>query len=318
MNKKIILLGVLISLNACVSKKLYTDLQGKYDALQSEKKEILSRKSELLAELSKSKKKYEATQKSYDDLSKIKEDLSQEMFVLKKSYENLKEGYNLLNSKSSRALARNARENRDLIAQLADKETELLKENTRLEKMKKELEARSNQINTLKKIIERKEKTMQILRESISKALKSFQGNGLEVVQKNGKVYVSMENKLLFKAGSWSVEAQGKKAIQKIAKILAANPKIKILIEGHTDSTPYNANNIIEDNWDLSVKRATAVVRILVAAKISPKQITAAGRSFYMPVASNMIPEGKAKNRRIEIILSPNLDKINQLLHEKK
>lgn len=307
--------GILIFLNACVSKKLYTDLQGKYDALRDEKKEILSRKDELLKTLAKSKNENEILQKSYDSVSRNLLDLKQEIIVLKKSYENLKNSYHLLNSKSTSALAKNAKENRELIAQLANKQTQFLKENTRLKKIKKELEASIQQIKKLKQTIAQKEKAMKILKNAISEALKSFEGKGLEVIQKNGKVYVSMENKLLFGAGSWSVGEQGKIAVKKIAKILVSNPKIKILIEGHTDSDPYNSNKIIEDNWDLSVKRATAIVRILVKEKVAPKQITAAGRSFYMPVASNITPYGKSKNRRIEIILSPNLDKINQLLN---
>ena len=317
MIKKIILLSLITCFNSCISKKLYTDLQGKYDALQSEKKEILSRKDELLEELKNDKNEYKILQKKYEDLKKTNKDLEEKIIVLKKSYDNIKDSHNLLISKSSSALAENATENRNLLAQLATKETELLKEMARLKKLKAELAESSKQIESLKQMIAEKEQAMTNLKTAISNALQSFQGKGLTVIQKNGKVYVSMENKLLFKPGSWSVGLQGRIAVEEVAKILVKNPKIKVLIEGHTDTDPYKRNAIIEDNWDLSVKRATAIVRILVDSKVNPRQITAAGRSSHLPIASNKTQQGKAKNRRIEIILSPNLDKVHKLLsHE--
>lgn len=123
-----------------------------------------------------------------------------------------------------------------------------------------------------------------------------------------------MENKLLFNSGSWAVGTEGKKAVEQLASVLSENKDINVLIEGHTDNVPYTGTTII-DNWDLSVKRATAIVRILESKGVNPTQITAAGRSEYIPVATNETTEGKAKNRRIEIILTPNLDEISKLLN---
>ena len=119
----------------------------------------------------------------------------------------------------------------------------------------------------------------------------------------------------MFSSGSWAVGATGTQAVQKLAKVLAVNPDIKVLIEGHTDNDPYKGP-VIKDNWDLSVKRATAIVRILQNANVDANQITAAGRGEYVPVASNSSKAGKSKNRRIEIILSPNLDEVAKLLSE--
>ena len=119
----------------------------------------------------------------------------------------------------------------------------------------------------------------------------------------------------MFNSGSWAVGTEGKTAVEQLANVLAQNKDINVLIEGHTDDVPYTGSTLI-DNWDLSVKRATAIVRILQGKGVSPTQITAAGRSEYMPVDSNKSTEGKAKNRRIEIILAPNLDQISKLLKD--
>ena len=138
----------------------------------------------------------------------------------------------------------------------------------------------------------------------------------MTVEQRNGKVYVSMENKLLFQSGRWDIEAEGKKAIRQLAAVLQDNPDISILIEGHTDNVPFSGQGGLESNWDLSTKRATAVVNILLENdQLLPQNLTAAGRSEYIPIAPNSTPEGRASNRRIEVILSPQWDEINALLN---
>ena len=120
-----------------------------------------------------------------------------------------------------------------------------------------------------------------------------------------------MENKLLFKSGKWNIELQGKQALMRLSKVLEENPDISILIEGHTDNIPFTSNGSMESNWDLSTKRATAVVEILLENNnILPQNLTAAGKSEFVPIASNTTIEGRAANRRIEIILSPSLDNL--------
>jgi chemotaxis protein MotB len=162
-----------------------------------------------------------------------------------------------------------------------------------------------------------KEENMRRLRETLSKALNSFEGKGLTVHMKDGKVYVSMENKLLFQTGSWAVGTEGRRAVVEVGKVLAQNPDISVLIEGHTDNVAFNGSGPIADNWDLSTKRATAIVNILAENKsISRQNLTAAGRGEYAPISSNETAEGKAKNRRIEIILTPKLDEISKMLNE--
>ncbi len=158
---------------------------------------------------------------------------------------------------------------------------------------------------------------MKKLKETLSKALNSFEGKGLTVEQKNGKVYVSMENKLLFNSGSWAVGPEGRKAVIEVGKVLGDNPDISVLIEGHTDDDGFSSSGPIANNWDLSTKRATAIVTILGENKgVNKQNLTAAGRSEYAPLMSNATAEGKAKNRRIEIILTPRLDEISKMLNE--
>lgn len=314
---KRIILGVCVALLAvsCVSKKVFVDLEDKYNQLLEEKKELLNKNDELLSDKNKYDTYLENLEEKYSDAIQAKRALKRETDALRKSYQDLKKTYDLLASKSSSALEANAKENRDLLSQLEEKETKLMEEGARLRKLQGELSARSKKINDLEKLIAQKEAAMQRLKNAVSNALKGFEGKGLTVVHKNGNVYVSMENKLLFASGSWAVGANGKKAVVELAKVLANNPDIKVLIEGHTDDDPYNGP-VIKDNWDLSVKRATAIVRILEHSKVSPSQITAAGRGEFVPVASNSSSKGKAKNRRIEIILSPNLDEVAKLLNE--
>jgi chemotaxis protein MotB len=160
---------------------------------------------------------------------------------------------------------------------------------------------------------------MKKLKETLLKSLKAFDGKGLTVYEKDGKVYVSMENKLLFQTGSWAVNSEGKTAVVEVGKVLAQNPELSVLIEGHTDDDKITGNlgGGIENNWDLSTKRATAIVNILSENKgINKQNLTAAGRGEFAPLMSNDTQEGKAKNRRIEIILTPKLDEISKMLKD--
>jgi chemotaxis protein MotB len=231
----------------------------------------------------------------------------------------LKASYDALEKNSSEALESNMSKNRELLAKLEAKEKALAAEQDRLNKMKSVLQASSQRLNELEGLIAAKEASMKNLKETLSKALNAFEGKGLTVEQKNGKVYVSMENKLLFQTGSWAVGSEGKKAVVEVGKVLAQNPEITVLIEGHTDDDKIlgNIGSGIESNWDLSTKRATVIVNILAEnAGIQKKNLTAAGRGEFAPIMSNDTNEGKAKNRRIEIILTPKLDEISKMLND--
>ncbi|MFZ2284658.1 MAG: OmpA family protein [Lutibacter sp.] len=309
-----ILFIIAITLNSCVSKKVYQELETKFNNLRSSNSALVEEKDDLLAAKKALEADLEKLNSDYDVLKTQKEILDNEFVSLQSKHKNLDESYNVLSTQSSKKLAEQSQKNQELLVQLEEKERKLAIESDRLAKLQNELAERSNQINELQSLIEAKEAQMQQLKNAISSALLSFEGKGLTVVQKNGKIYVSMENKLLFDSGSWAVGSEGKNAVEQLASVLSKNPDINVLIEGHTDNVPYTGATVI-DNWDLSVKRATAIVRILQNKGVNPTQITAAGRSEYVMVGSNATPEGKAKNRRIEIILAPNLDEISKLLN---
>lgn len=303
-----------ITFTSCVSSKVHKDLQAQYDDLEA-------RNQKLSSDLQETRERYEgelaALQNEYKTRTGERDKLQGNINTLTAQLEALKADYDALDKNSSSALSENSRRNRDLLAQLDEKERALAVEQARLEKLQKDLAARSNRINELESLIAAKDAKMNALKTAVSNALTNFEGKGLTVEQRDGKVYVSMENKLLFNSGSWAVNSEGKKAVQQLGQVLAQNPDIAVLIEGHTDNVPYGGAGQLTDNWDLSTKRATSIVQILRENRnIDPQNLTAAGRGEFAPVTSNETSEGKAKNRRIEVILTPKLDEINQLLKE--
>ncbi|MGB7841485.1 MAG: OmpA family protein [Salinimicrobium sp.] len=301
-------------LTSCVTSKVYKDLEGRHAQLQVENKELAQDLEQLR---DKSSRELSDLRQQYETLKQEQDQLQQEYQTTSENYEKLKTSYDALEANSSSALAENSRRNRELLTELEKKEKVLAEEKARLEKLQQDLAARSKRVNELESVIAAKDAKMNALKNAISKALVNFEGKGLTVEQRNGKVYVSMENKLLFNSGSWAVNAEGKQAVQQLASVLAQNPDIAVLIEGHTDNVPYNGSGQLSDNWDLSTKRATAIVHLLQDNKgIDPQNLTAAGRGEYAPVASNETAGGKAKNRRIEVILTPKLDEIEKLLQE--
>ncbi|WP_431110810.1 OmpA family protein [Winogradskyella poriferorum] len=316
--KKLSLIAILlITMTSCVSKKIYTELEDKYANLKKDNRALSDEVEELSADKNKLTNDLNSLQAAYDEAVKERDQLRSDYAATKTNLDNLKASYDALEKNSSAEIAKNSQKNRELLAQLEAKEQALAAENERLEKLKKELESRSQRVAELETVIAAKDANMRALKDAISKALTNFEGKGLTVEQRDGKVYVSMENKLLFESGSWYVGAQGKQAVKQLASVLADNPDIAILIEGHTDNVPYKGNAQLSGNWDLSTKRATAIVNILRENNaINPENLTAAGRGEYAPVASNDSAEGRAKNRRIEVILTPKLDEISKLLNE--
>jgi chemotaxis protein MotB len=310
---------VLTTLSSCVSKKIYNDLENKYTDLKKENRSLADE----VDELHKANAEFDSVNKSLTaELTKLKADrdkLQADCAATTNNLKALQESYAALEKNSNDALTSNMNKNRELLAQLEAKEKAMAAEQDRLNKLRDELASSTQRLNELESMIAAKDASMKKLKETLSKALNAFEGKGLTVEQKNGKVYVSMENKLLFQTGSWAVGAEGRKAVVEVGKVLAQNPDITVLIEGHTDNDKiYGAiGGGVENNWDLSTKRATAIVNILGEnAGIQKKNLTAAGRGEFAPLMSNDTPEGKAKNRRIEIILTPKLDEISKMLNE--
>lgn len=304
---------------SCVSKKIYNDLENKFTDLKKENRKLTDDNEELLKAKTKLENEGVALKTDYDKVKAERDKLLADYAASQKSLKTLQDSYNALEKDSNEALTSNINKNRELLAQLEAKEKTLAAEQERLNKLKKDLESSSQRLSELESMMAQKEAGMKKLKETLSKALNAFEGKGLTIEQKNGKVYVSMENKLLFQTGSWAVGVEGKKAVVELGKVLAQNPDISVLIEGHTDDDKIlgNIGGGIESNWDLSTKRATAIVNILCEISgVKKDNLTAAGRGEFAPIAGNDSPEGKAKNRRIEIILTPKLDEISKMLNE--
>lgn len=303
-------LFTMAAMASCVSTKVYKDLEDKYAELQQDRDTLAMQKQNLETEKNQLTNDLATLQENYEKALAERNKLEQQKAAVENNLANLKQSYDALEKNSNTNLAENAKKNRELLEQLE-------KESARLQELAAKLEERSQRINELEAVIAAKDAAMKKLKDALSRALLDFEGNGLTIEQKNGKVYVSMENKLLFGSGSWSVGTEGKKAVKQLGDVLAQNPDISVLIEGHTDDVPYSATGQISGNWDLSVKRATAIVKLLTEnPKIDPANLTAAGRSEFAPVATNETNEGKAKNRRIEVILTPKLDEVSKLLSD--
>jgi len=177
---------------------------------------------------------------------------------------------------------------------------------------------REAKVQELEGMIDAQTTAVSELEGKINSALTDFNTSELVVTRKNGKVYVSLQEKLLFQSGSTTIDSKGKEAIGQIASVLKSNADVEVSIEGHTDNVPYNGSGKVKDNWDLSVLRATSVVRILVQDYgIPASRILASGKGEHDPVSDNASADGKKQNRRIEIILSPNLDELFELLESK-
>ena len=198
---------------------------------------------------------------------------------------------------------------------LNDREMNLNALNEQFKTNQKELEQKQQKLDELQSVLNKKDSIVKALKNKVSDALLGFENKGLTVEQKNGKVYVSMEEALLFPSASFAVNKRGQEALKKLSVVLELNADINVLVEGHTDNVAYKGQGQLKDNWDLSVMRATTIVKTLLqGSKIDPARLTAAGRGEYFPVSSNDSAEGKAKNRRTEVILTPKLDELFKIL----
>ena len=294
--KKIIAFSLIsFTLSSCVSSRIFNNLESRYAQL----KDNYNRQSKTI-ELQREKIKY------LDEKYKAKEEtlsFTQDSLRGKnQTLDKLQASLELLKENSESTLKARIADNEVLMEKIADRENELADRITRVEE--------------LERLVTSQKQAMVDLKENLSDALLNYKDKGLTVEVRDSKVYISMENKLLFKSGSWTLELEGQRAISSLGDVLADNPDISILIEGHTDNIPYNGRGSLKGNWDLSTKRATSIVNSLLDnILILPQNLTAAGRGEYLPIATNSTIEGRAANRRIEVILSPKLDEISQIIN---
>jgi chemotaxis protein MotB len=226
--------------------------------------------------------------------------------VLQKSLaerKTLEDNYNTLDGRYKKLLSDGSAEAANLLKQLQQSQADLAD--------------RSRRIDELTGMIQARDQAIENLRSKISNALTGFENKGLTITIRNGQVYVSMDDKLLFRSGSYEIDPRGAQAVRELANVLAQNPDIAINVEGHTDDVPYKGSGQLRDNLDLSVKRATTVVRLLTENNgIDPARIVASGRGETLPIDWSFTPEGRARNRRTEIILSPKIDELMRVLSE--
>lgn len=196
--------------------------------------------------------------------------------------------------------------------------SELQKLNAELQAKLSALESSNKKVAELQSNIQKQKEAQKALLNKITNALVGFNSSDLSAeLRKDGKVYVSLSEKLLFKSGKYDIDPKGKEALQKLAGVLVQQPDLDIIVEGHTDTIPLKKGGILQDNIDLSVMRATSIVRILSQDyQVNPKQLSASGRGDNFPIATNSTPEGRQSNRRIEIILSPRVQELHKLLEE--
>jgi len=305
---------------SCVSKKQYQALEkSKVDSealMQSRLNDCNEKSSALrntIAELEGQRGKLEKTISSLKDtIETCHSELQENLDYIRNLGENLDaQKKNLASELTEKNRVLQAKE-LELNAALAKAE----EERARLTALRKELENTVGRVRELEAELARKDSAVILLKEAIAKALAGFEKLDIRVEYRNGKVYVILPEKLLFASGSINVDPKGREALVEIGKALNKQPTVQMAIEGHTDNIPMKGSEAIKDNWDLSVLRATSIARILIDdAKMNPKRIQAVGRGDTQPIASNDSPEGRAKNRRTEIILTPQLDKIMQILN---
>ena len=321
---------MVLTLTSCVTGKKYNTLTNKNQSLLEERDSL---KAENLWLTMSNKELDSKTKKLTEDAKGVNakiEKLNADLTAARDEVSKLTAKYNNLLTAQEEMVKGNARESQKLLSDLRaaqsdlqnkesimrDLEASLDTKKAELDQLTSELEKRNARLNELERMLDAQQKAVKDLKAKVSEALYGFEGKGLSVTMKNGQVYVSMEEKLLFKSGSYDIDANGLAALRKLGTLLEKTPDISITIEGHTDNVPYHsASGLLKDNWDLSVKRSTTVVRALLeGTNINPKRLIATGRSEYVPVDTRNTNEARQKNRRTEIILTPDLSSLYKIL----
>ncbi len=326
------LLTITTLFNACVPQRQLQDLQKKETACQDENKNLKTENQNLKTDNTELKQSGSEMQKKVTDLSKDTTEMGNALYRLTNLYNELTKSYDKLLANNEKLLAGNTAETKKLIIELNKTKEDLQKREDQMKRDSIALDEREKNLNDLKaglkekqarvdeleQIIRTTDSTVAGLKKAVSDALLGYQNNGLSVYEKNGKVYVSMEERLLFASGSTVIEKGGEKALKDLANLLAGNTDINVNVEGHTDNVPISGTlpSGANDNWELSVLRATSVVQIILKnASVDPSRLTASGKGPFQPIDPTNTVDARKKNRRTEIILTPKLDDLMKLLN---
>ena len=313
-------ISILLFTFSCVPAKKYNDLVAREKKCNEELENYKASSIDFQGKFKDIEAKYLVLTKEIASLKIDTNELGTKFRLLQTQYDKIVDQNEVLENKYDKLRLSGAKETSLLQSDLEAKNLELQRKEDALENIEKELNLKSKllaereqRVNELEELIKRKDDAVMALKTKVSNALKGFENKGLTVVHKNGKIYVSLEAKLLFKTGSVAVEEEGKKALIELAKVLEHEKDIEIIVEGHTDTDKLASPTSPKNNWELSVLRSTSVVDIMILnSKVNPAQLMAAGRSEFHPVDS----QDKAKNRRIEIIISPNLNELFEIINK--
>jgi chemotaxis protein MotB len=292
----------LTMMTSCVSQKKYNALFGLKERCCEDAVNLGKAKFDLENTLAEAEKNINGLKQDTADLGLDRRRLTAD---LEKSRADMVD----LVASSESKLRQTQKEAREALEALNAKETAL-------RKLEDELHAREARVAELEKILQDQKDAVKALKERIARALKGFDGSGLKVVEKNGRVYVSMDEQLLFESGRTEVSVRGMEALEELAKVLAVEKDLSVTVEGHTDNVPLTGSGTIKDNWDLSVLRATSIVKIILGNPgVDPQRILPSGRGEFIPVADNANKEGRALNRRTDIIITPRINDLMELLN---
>lgn len=320
---------VLALLVACVPQKQFSEIKEKAKSLEDSNQLLKEENRDLTVQLNELDGKFSSLERKYvelEDASRRLREQNSELLMknerLNKNQEELEKQIDALRQGSTEELSRLMQELQTLQSDLQNREDRVRQAEAKIQKQEQDLKAAQDdlakqqaRLQELQQALDEQKSAVNSLKDKLNSALRGFYDQGLSVYEKNGKVYVSLEEQLLFKTGSYSLDPKGQEAIKSLAEVLANNPEINILVEGHTDNVPLTGTGQIKDNWDLSVMRATAVTKIILGnAKIAPARITASGRGEYVPLDEANTPEARRKNRRTEIILTPDLREVFKII----
>lgn len=323
------LCALILVTSSCVPQRKLEEAETKLTDCETSLSAAKKSSQECEAALAEAKEKIAKEEKELAGLQRDTAIMGNNQRLLSNKYDKLNLVNDQLLDKYNRMLVGSEKDNAALSGklqmtqeQLLKKEDELKALELRLNKQQQdldqlaaELKKREARVNELEDVLKKKDQATADLKKKLQDALFNFENKGLTITQKNGKVYVSMDESLLFASGKTDVQPKGVEALKNVAKVLEQNTEINILVEGHTDDVPMKGAGEIKDNWDLSVMRATSVTKILLQnAKIDPTRITSAGRGEFFPLDPAKTTEARKKNRRTEIILTPKLDELLKVL----
>jgi chemotaxis protein MotB len=309
----------------CVPQRKYQELEARKNQLSTDNDAMRQSIEQLQAKQKELETNAEIANKQIGELKIDTADYGKQYRQLRVQYDKINELNDILSRKSNELLSQATGENQKLAGELSKTQEALQKKEDALKALEKNLNEKQAAIDKANTDLKDREERLQemndllaaqraaseALREKVQNALLGFKDKGLTVYEENGKVYVSMEAKLLFASGSTAVDPKGKQALIDLAKAVENEVDMDVIVEGHTDTDKINSNTVPKDNWELSVLRATEVVKIMVAnSKIKPAVLSASGRSEYHPIDES----DKAKNRRIEIVLQPDLGELYKII----